>query len=99
MCIFAEGADGIEHVISSSVSQEALGVRVEDMPPSNTSPVMQEHPERTGEAAKKFCSTVHTLKGACHSLAAYLATRRLETHKIEHQRQLSFSLIAIHNAV
>lgn len=50
---FAEGADRIDMVISSSVSQEALGVHVEDMPSNNTSPVTQEQPERTGEGERR----------------------------------------------
>ncbi|CAB1343198.1 unnamed protein product, partial [Coregonus sp. 'balchen'] len=40
--------DDVEGLLFVSfTSKEALGVHVEDMPPSNTSPVMQEHPEKT----------------------------------------------------
>uniref|UniRef100_A0A4W5JBZ2 Uncharacterized protein n=1 Tax=Hucho hucho TaxID=62062 RepID=A0A4W5JBZ2_9TELE len=40
----------------SFTSKEALGVHVEDMAPSNTSPVMQEHPEKT-DGSRSFVST------------------------------------------
>eukprot|EP00063_Salmo_salar_P025395 XP_014000230.1 PREDICTED: MAX gene-associated protein-like isoform X2 [Salmo salar] len=48
--------DDVEGLLFVSfTSKEALGVRVEDMPPSNTSPVMQEHPERT-DGSRSFVS-------------------------------------------
>ncbi|KAM9421939.1 uncharacterized protein ACWYII_021802 isoform 2-T6 [Salvelinus alpinus] len=48
--------DDVEGLLFVSfTSKEALGVHVEDMPPSNTSPVVQEHPEKT-DGSRSFVS-------------------------------------------
>ena len=88
---FAEGADSIDTVISSSVSQEALGVHVEDMPSNNTSPVTQEQPEKTGKWERRS----YILLGLVNY--SVLGNKTCWRHKIEHQHPLLFSLIDIHN--